>query len=214
MIPKVGLIVTAILIGFCVTVGAYMTFAGKHIEILSPISTLNFSLSAQPSKSLNGRLSYISGDVLWQSRIATQSSLITTNRIIQQGEEIDTGSKGKATLSLGTVIATIASNSQLAIIQTLPNNIVLNQKDGFLQYKKSDDSIPFSVRGLDLLINLHEGESSVQVSKDISQIQLVVINGSAEVAYTDTKNMSITKNILPGQRFIFNNNTKKFVLLP
>src|SRR5260370_20791662 len=111
----------------------------------------------------------MSGEVLWESRIASQCSPLSAAQAIQQGEEVDIGKDGLGSISFDkTLTFTLSNNTQVAIVQTLPANLIMQLKTGSVKIEKLDSSIPVSWRGLDLLIDLQKGEYQITVNKDSS----------------------------------------------
>ncbi|HEX6977053.1 MAG TPA: hypothetical protein VF185_01670 [Patescibacteria group bacterium] len=176
------------------------------------IKQSEFSIENAPSQSIRGTIVTISGDVEWQSRIATESAKITSPQTIQQGESISTKETGKVSLTFPTAAnLTISPNTDLAVVQTLPVNIVFSQGKGVINYA-SLNSIPVSVRSQNLLIQLNQGNMTLTVSDTTPFTTLDVTKGLATVAYNDSENVSQVVEVKEGQRFVFNNDTLQAVL--
>lgn len=209
MIKNIFLILLFLAIGFLGTVCVYLFLTKEHSQIITPPVATQFSLEKAPSESITGTIAALSGQVLWTSRTADTSLFITHSQSIQQGEELATGNTGKATIAFpGEVTINMAKNSDVNIIQTLPANIVIEENNGNVIYEKIATSIPISVRGLDLLVNIDSGQSSIAVDKTNALVNLFVKSGSVTVAYTDTNSTSHVISIKTGQTITFNNNTK------
>ena len=206
---KIFLFIFSILIGSVVVITGYFWDAPRDSQILKPFfpKTL-FSIENAPSKSLSGNVASVSGNVAWQSRIASFATLINSPVKLQQGEKINTQSNGKAVINFPQVATiTVSANTQLNFIQTLPANFVVDQAQGLSIYDKNGD-IPLSVRALDLLVNVKTGTCSVFVDKDTSNIAVAVSTGSAMIAFNDTNNNTNILTINKGEEYLFNNNTK------
>lgn len=206
---KIFLFIFSILIGGALVITGYLWDAPRDSQILKPFfpKTL-FSIEKAPSQSLVGKVTFISGNVAWQSRAANFATLITSPVTLQQGEKINAQNNGKATVNFPQAVTiTLSANTQLNFIQTLPANFVVDQAQGLSAYEKNG-TVPISVRALDLLLNIETGTCSVSVDKDTANIVITVNSGSAVVAFNDTNNVTNILTIHGGNEYIFNNNTK------
>lgn len=211
MIKNSVLLILSICLGVSVTVGAYLLINRQSVLSSSPSVASKFSLEKPPTDALSGEVTALSGKVVWQSRLPDQAPILLTGpRKVQQGEEIDTDDKASAVISFPD-IATISASAktQINIVQTLPANIVIQQKQGTAVYDKGESAIPVSVRELDLLVNLGKGQSSITLDKDKQQVTVAVKTGQVTISYTDTQNVTQVQDIKKGQRIVFDNNTKK-----
>jgi hypothetical protein len=206
---KIILFIFSVLIGSLIIITAYLWSAPRDSQILKPFfpKTL-FSIENAPSQSLVGKVASISGNVAWQSRTASFSTLINSPVILQQGEKVNTQDNGKVTINFPqTITITASANTQLNFIQTLTANFVVDQAQGRSTYVKNG-TVPISVRALDLLINVETGTCSISVDKDTASIVVAVSSGSAVVAFNDTNNVTNILTINKGEEYLFNNNTK------
>ncbi len=209
MLKNIFLFIVFILIGAAAVIVAYFWIAPRDSQILKPFfpKTL-FSIENAPSQSLLGKVASFSGNVSWQSRVASYATLINSPVKLQQGEEINVQNNGKATIDFPQVtVITVFPNTQVNFIQTLPTNFVVEQKQGLSVYDKNG-SIPISIRTLDLLINLEKGECTISVDKDTSDIIVTVNSGFSTVAFNDANNNTNILTINEGKEYLFNNNTK------
>ncbi len=209
MIKNILLFIVFLILGTTAVVIGYLWAVPGDTQLLKPFfpKTL-FSIQNAPSESLKGEIASVSGSVAWQSRIAPYASLINSPQKLQQGEEVDTHSNGQAGIIFpGVGIINISSDSQINFIQTLPANFVVNEKQGTAVFEKTG-TVPISIRGLDLLINLDSGKSSISVDKKTSQVTIRVEEGSVTLAFTDTNNNTEIVPISAGNEYVFNNNTK------
>lgn len=198
-------------IGFCSTTAAYLFVTHTSFPLLSPIFNARFSLADAPSESLVGNITALSGNVLWLSRVATSPVTITKPQQIQQGEELETGN-GEVTVQFPQDITIhIAKNSHAAVIQTLPANIVLQEKQGTIGYAGGSSTVPLSVRALDLLVSFSQAQATVVVDPAASQVVVYGENGTVQAAYTDAKNKTHVVSIAKNEKLVFNSKTKELV---
>lgn len=170
-----------------------------------------FSLDKAPSNSLVGVITSMSGEVLYESRMATESAIITKSQEIQQGEGVTTGDGGKLTINLKDAVEiNLEGNSGVNIIQTLPANLVFKQTLGSVYYKKLG-IYTVSIRVGHLLIE-NKGEIKISFTKNSPITTVTVINGSATIAYNNLNNTSKVVNLEEGQNLQFNEGNRKVVL--
>lgn len=183
-------------------------------ELKSPTATSPFSLINAPSESLRGTITSLSGEVHWQSRIATIPAVITKPMQIQQGEDLITGETGQATVVFADIVNIhIYPEAELDFIQTLPSNILINHNKGTAEYKNLNaDSL--SVRSQSLLIKINQGE--IEISKNEAEPYIIVDvkEGSITTAYNDINYITQMTDVSSGNRFIFSIDTKMARILP
>jgi hypothetical protein len=187
----------------------FFFFTKPHIDLppaTNPQIKSRFSLTHAPAATLKGNIISLSGDTKWQSRIATQPAQLTQPIALAQGEEITTGTNGKMEITFPKGITMdLSSNSDVEIIQTLPQSILFAQKSGTIQYTKTESS-PLSIRSNNLLIDLQNGTITVTMTGDISTI--TVSKGTISTAYNNVDTKSIVTSVSSGEQFIYNNTTK------
>src|SRR5260370_25910131 len=105
------IVIATFILGLIITLGMYMAISKKHIAVVSHSTSSHFSLKKAPSESLVGHIASMSGEVLWESRIATQSSPLSAPQAIQQGEEVDTGKDGLGSISFYNTLTFTLSNN-------------------------------------------------------------------------------------------------------
>jgi hypothetical protein len=198
-------------IGFCIFILGYMYIFHQSVTILNPLLPVtHFSLENAPQQSLKGEVASYSGNVAWISRTAVVSSLIKSKIKIGQGEEIIAQGNGTATLIFPVgILIQMESNSNISIIQTLPVSIVIAQDKGTVSYKNTNNKIPLSVNGLDLLISMSQGICQISVDKENANVVINVSSGFATAVFIDNENNTQTKTIESGREMDFNNNTKQ-----
>lgn len=177
---------------------------------LSQISVTPFSLLAAPSKSYRGKLTIISDDVLWQDRVATESSVVKENITIQQGEKIETNKNGNAQIVFENILKIeMYPSSSLNIIQTLPGHMVISIDYGKLSLNTTNNSVT-AVRVYHLLIELN-GRADIDIEDQPPIVKLKVLSGSATLAYNDLDFNTQTLKVEGGEIIEFDDSTRKVV---
>ncbi len=193
----------------------YFIFArnkNQAINIHSPISStpnFNFSIGQPPKDSVKGIIASMSGNIMWQSRLATEPAQIAKPQTIQQGESLVTGDTGNVSLSFPNFAnLTIFPKSELNIIQTLPINFVFEQTTGSVTYEETG-STPVSIRTLNLITKLDSaGALTVIIDKDKGRVTATEKAGSATVAYNDLQFVSQVVALKAGQVLVFDEATR------
>jgi hypothetical protein len=203
----------AVLIGFLIMLGIQSLFptpspVKQEESVTGPVVIDTFSPKTPPSHSLTGKIDNIIGDVEWESRQATETAKIALTQDVHQGEKVKTAT-GSATIQFENIAKIIISpDTDLDIIQTLPNNLVFNQHQGLAEYNKLGD-IPISVRIEHLLIDINSGDILVLHDKEKPIITLTVRDGAVTAAYNDLKLNSKVLNLKSGDRIIFHDDTRR-----
>lgn len=171
----------------------------------------NFSLENAPTESLRGKITKLTGDVAWQSRVATEEAKVENLTEVQQGERVVTGTDGSLAISFENAVnISISKNSDLDIVQTLPVNLVFLQNSGIVNYEKTGDS-PVSVRSMHL-IAVGSKEINVNVDKEKSLTTIKNVDGELKITFNDlnfnVKEITVTK----GKTYVFNDKTRRGVL--
>lgn len=173
------------------------------------IRTSQFSLTKAPSQSLKGKILDYSGEIFYQSRIATQAAKLTNfNLVVQQGEDYLT--KADASLSLlfpNHLQLNLFENTELKIIQTLPKTTVFSQLNGEIKYQTLGE-YPISVRTAFLLTDL-KGDVLITRNSENSSVTVKIKSGQARLGYNDLNYKSHTLDLSAGESFIFNYNTRQ-----
>lgn len=168
-----------------------------------------FSLEEAPKDSLRGEIINLSGEVGWQSRIATEPAELLEKRLIQQGEKLVTKENGNIAVkfaSAGTM--TMFPETELEIIQTLPINLVFNQLKGKAQYLVGGSS-PTGIRCFNLIVNVNNGLINIEIDEATGEITLSLKTGKAMVAYNSPEFDSKVWDLEPGDKFVFYNDERK-----
>lgn len=209
MIKNIVLFTLFLLLGIVIFLAARWTFVTFQTgSIISPKAQSKFSLATAPSESLTAQVTSLSGSVEWQSRIADTPSPLSGLIKLQQGESITTIDDGDVSITLsGIVSMELFPLTTINLIQTLPANIVIQQSEGQAEYNVLNSAIPFSVRGLDLLVHVM-GDALIAVDKKTTTVTVSIKSGKAILAYNDTNNVSQLVDVKSGQKAVFINNTK------
>ncbi len=163
-----------------------------------------FSLENAPSMTIKGKIASLSGDVEWESRVATTPAKLTKPISVQQGELLRTNDNGNILIQFSDIFSiSMFPLSELNIIQTLPTNFVFLQNKGTAEYIKTG-SAPLGIRCLHLLISQNTGDIIVTADKIRPIITVIVKNGSAVIGFNDLQSNTNIETILGGQTFIFN----------
>ncbi len=180
-------------------------------EKLSEREKIKYSLETPPSESLKGNITSMTGEIFWQSRVATESSKIISPRIILQGENLSTGAESSLSLTFEkSCVLNMEEKTAVEIIQTLPANIVFRQTSGVAQYSNTG-SFPVSIRTLSTLADI-DGTTEISVDMDKSVVIITALSGSAIIAYNDLGYVSHQISVETGQKYIFNHATRKGAL--
>lgn len=201
------------LIGVLITAGYGLiaTRTDSPIKNIINIPALSgFSIENAPSQSIRGNILSMSGEVRWQSRVATEAAEITSSVILQQGEQIATGETGQVKIEFpGACLINIGSGAQIDFVQSLPVDLVMLQASGSANFVKTGD-VPVTVRALHVLIKQNAGEMGVGVDQDNSLVNINIIRGSITVAFNDLQNVTKVLNFEANRRVSFNDLTRSF----
>ena len=143
-----------------------------------------FSLENAPKNAIRGQIMEVSGDVLWQSRMATEPADLKSDIFIQQGEKIITGIDSMVRIKFASSSAiTVQPDSEVELIQTLPVEQVFKHNQGKVWYQTFADS-SVSVRSLNLILNLNASSSAeIDLDPKIDEIKITLNTGGGTVAY-------------------------------
>ncbi len=219
MVLRKILLILLILFLFGVSAwGSFYYFSQPKKAILSTVSSpapkqnlstsaVPYSFEAAPSQSQQASVISQSGEVSSISRIATEAATLMQNTL-QQGESILTGTDGRVEIQFpASDSATLAEKSQLNLIQTLQNKIVLEHVGGVIRYRGT-----LSIRAKRLLVVLQNAEMTITYDSKKDLVQLSVHTGSVTTAYNDTKFVSQVQTISAGHSAVFNNTKRKLIV--
>ena len=189
-----------------------MSYQYWNINLLTlntrPEITTKFSLKNAPTESLPASVATISGNVNWQSRTVAKSVPLKMYQKIQQGEEISTGANGKAGIRIqNDAVFLLQHNAHVSIIQLLPVNFVFMQDKGEVEYADTI-RVPVSVRSLDLVSIITNGNVIITVDQNKQKVTVVVLKGNVKEGYEDLQNNNDVMDLNAGQTFIFDEANK------
>lgn len=172
------------------------------------IPSSTFSIETPPSESLQGSISARLGTLLWESRIATEPSELTTDVKMKQGERLLTTAKSSAVITfdkLGSI--SLSENSDLSFIQTLPIDFVVQQKSGSIVYELNDTT-PLSIRIRNALITKTSGKINVSMADGDSVIVISTLEGTAQIGFNDVDIISQVFTLREGQVYEYNSDER------
>jgi hypothetical protein len=208
------LIVTAIVVGYFKLTQKISTIKIPNLPSVSfsdLVKFSRFSLDKAPSQSLVGTIISMSGDIEYESRVATEAAKINSPVQVQQGESLVTGTDGKLILSFDKAAEVdMFSDSSLGVVQTLPADLVFSQNTGTVEYKKLA-SLPVSIRSFHLLME-NNGDVTISVDKVKPIVTVTVNSGSAVFAYNNIYNVSRVLTVGSGKKLTFNDGTRRVVV--
>jgi hypothetical protein len=203
-----------------VLLGVFIVISYKKViqalssqEFKTPLATSSFSLENAPSESMRATIVSLSGEVGWQSRIATQPARITEPIQIQQGEKILTKEDGLVKMVFTKKANIIINpNTEIDLIQTLPWNILVEQNTGIAEYMVMSGAL--NVRSHGILIQIKAGNASLSVSKNYQYITVDVEEGSIIAGYNDVNYVTQVVYAQAGEKLIYRTDTENASLIP
>jgi hypothetical protein len=153
----------------------------------------------------------MSGEIKWQSRVATEAAQIKKPISIQQGEELISGEDGSATIYYQNGLRLFLSpGSHVSFVQMLSTNFVFNQLKGEVEYQKRS-SVPLAIRSLHLLIQMDDSNGDIQMTIDekTAEVDLIIRRGSVRIAFNDEKNLSNVINLREGDHYQFDDKKRQ-----
>lgn len=173
---------------------------------------INFSIDKAPKDTLIGQMTDLKGVVSFESRVATAPATIKEPVDVHQGEIIKIGEKGSATIVFENELTLKLSDlADLSFAQTLPTNIVLNQKDGQVDYQKVGE-VPVSIRVLQSLLTIENGEVIIGVDTDNNQVIINIKKGGATIGFNDIDNISTVVPLHEGKKYLFDSGERTITL--
>jgi len=204
-------LLSIIFCGFLVSTASFYILSKRTEPTIiqsSSLSTIPFSLEKAPSNSISGILLSWSGQILYESRIATQEALLTSVVPVEQGESFETKSGAKFSV-LFSPIATLSAEpkTKVSIVQAIPEQMVFEQNFGKITYQVSDGK-KISVRTLHALIEKSNGSMVVTLDTDTKLITIIVKSGTAVVGFNDSNTVSTLLPLASGDTYIFHDDTR------
>jgi hypothetical protein len=202
------LFLSTLVLGIALMGGLFFTKSLNNKPQLAnkPIS---FSIKTPPSESVNGKITSFSQELSLQERGATDASKLESPESIKQGERIVTDNKGNAVIEFDKILTLkVSSNTDLDIIQTLPQNFVFAQNEGTVLYEKLGN-IPVSIRALHLLIDQGSGNVKVNIDKENGKVTVDILKGTVTLAFNNLELKSILLTVSEGKKIIFDDSKRK-----
>jgi hypothetical protein len=211
-----------LILGLSFLIGAGLSILYVQVVPLTDDTTLysesdqvkSYDSSQAPPEALQGSVTYMDGEVMWQSRSATEAATLYGSTSILQGEEVETGEDGEITILFDNdTLIDIFSESSVSFTQTLPANIVITHRRGEVEYSQDKSTHPLSVRVGHLLVRLHSGIMSItfdEIKNEDDEIveSLVTVRvrkGSATTAYNSLEYETNYTKLNEGESLLYNN---------
>lgn len=211
---NVVLFITFLLVGFVLTF--FLIYKNTSQKVITPQVKISqepskFSLEDAPSTSLHGDITLLSGEVKWQSRTATESSIITLKQKVQQGESLETGKTGKVSVAFPGMLFQLSPTTKLTIIQALPTSMVVEQPSGEIEYQASSSAV-LGIRTSPILLESHGGNFSVAIDDGDGTVTISVTSGGVTAAYNDNDNVSTVQKIGKDEVLTFDPSTRTSII--
>ncbi len=178
----------------------------RELQIVTQVKKQEerFNIANPPQESKIGTIMSMSGDIKWESRVATEPATIISPVPIKQGERLVTGDQGRLVVNFeDTGSLSVSPKSDVSFIQTLPADFVVNQTEGIVTYTQTGQT-PISIRSYHSLIRLKNGSIEVGVDNKTSEVNLTNIKGEATAAFNDINNISTVVGLSGGKAYAFN----------
>jgi hypothetical protein len=167
-----------------------------------------FSIEAAPTESIKGTIMKRQGEILWESRIATEPAALTENVLIKQGERLVTGDNGTVTVDFPKVgLISLNEDADLSFIQALPVDFVVQQKKGLVKYEIQGD-VPLSIRIRSGLVTKASGTIEITVTEDDSLIYISPVEGTATIGFNDLDFVSQVFTLREGETYEYNSDER------
>jgi hypothetical protein len=212
---------TFLLFDLTLLVGLLISFV--YFKEKTPPSTISFTVPTPtqipfdffpanpPKDSLIGEISSPSGEILWQSRTSTGAATLGQVTQIKQGEKLVTKNNSQVTINFSPgIIIQEFSASDIEFIQTLTQNVVINQLSGRVSYNQTG-TIPLSIRTLHLLVNVASPDLVITTNSENDLVYLDIYAGSVTLGYNNPDFQTITQTIPSGKRVVFHDLTRTLV---
>jgi len=184
----------------------YRGFGIKSAIPYTQIQPASLTLSP-PTHALVGSLATMSGEVKKFGRQDEEYQVLENVGPIIQGESVATGADGTMVIQFSNAITMEAGPwSELSFSELLPPNIAIRQKGGTVTYRLINKDIPWSIRVLQTLVVLEEGEMEVSIEGTRATIFQKV--GKALLGNIDADNNTTTYDLLEGQSAQLNESTQ------
>ena len=179
----------------------YRGFGTKPEVPYTQIQPASLTLSP-PTHALVGSIATMSGEIKKFGRQDEEYQVLESASWrtvpVVQGESFATGADGDMVIQfLGSITMQMGPMSELSFSELLPPNIAIRQKGGTVTYRLINKDIPWSIRVLQTLVVLAEGE--MEVKMDVEEGTIVQTSGRALLGNIDADNNTTTFDLLEGQ---------------
>lgn len=206
----INLFLLFLILGIGLVVGNYI-WKHEKSAVTSKIfpTEKQFSIDPPPSQARVGEIVSMSGEILWQSRVATESARIQKVQKLQQAELLATGKDGSASATFASAVDfQMGEAAEVEFLQTLPLNFVFRQNKGNILYEKTGDT-PLSVKSLHLLTAVTKGKISINTDSEKHFIYLEIIEGAAKIAYNDIDYNTKTLELSKGDKLTYDDDKRE-----
>ena len=194
------IVFAAFFLGFAGVIGYQYLRAQRDRAVIlpapdAPLPQPTFAL-VPPSQAVSGLLTAVTGHAQKLSREDSEYKEASAGATILVGESIATKDLSAATASVsGIMTATMGESSTLVFANLFPNNFVLQQKSGNVDYRVFS---PISVRALHALVTIAGGETGIHIID--TDMSVTVKSGSVKLALVDSDNNTHVWELSAGQR--------------
>jgi hypothetical protein len=153
-----------------------------------------------PANALNGYLTIIKGKVDKLSRSDSEYKEAVNGSKVLIGESVATKDAASAFIAIeGYVDTRLSANSEVSYANLFPENTVLLQKMGEVEYTIIR---PISVRVLHTLVSMQQGMETIEMNG--STVSVKVTSGSAKIALVDLDNTTKVYELSAGKKATIN----------
>jgi len=184
----------------------YRGFGLKPAIPYTQIQPASLTLSP-PTHALVGSIATMSGEVKKFGRQDEEYHILETVGPIVQGESVATGADGNMVIQFSNAITMqVGPWSELSFSELLPPNIAIRQKGGTVTYLLINKDTPWSIRVLQTLVVLEEGE--MEVSVEGTRATVLQKAGRTVLGNIDADNNTTTYDLLEGKTAQLNESTQ------
>ena len=151
-----------------------------------------------PTHALVGSIATMSGEVKKFGRQDEEYQILESIGPIVQGESVATGADGNMVIQFSNDITMqMGIMSELSFSKLLPPTIAIRQKTGKVTYRLINKNMPWSIRVLQTLVVLEEGDMEIVI--DGTEATVVQKSGRALLGNIDANNTTTTYTLSEGQ---------------
>ena len=150
-----------------------------------------------PTDALVGSIATQSGEVMKLGRLDEEYQPSPLAGPVFQGESFATGKDGMVSFLVGqTGEIIMTKESELSFISLLPTSLLIRVKNGTVRIRAPSNGFPMSVRVLQTLVRIPEGE--VEVSLEGQRASIQIIEGTAGIGAIDADNVTSAYSVSEG----------------